>query len=191
MRVLIAGLIIFFAVHSISIINAGWRNRMAAQLGEWTWKAGYGLVALLGLVLIIQGYGEARLEPVVLYTPPVWLRQLSVAFLIPVFPLLLAAYLPGRILSVIEHPMLAATKLWAAAHLLANGTLADVLLFGSFLVWAALDRISLRRRATPSVPRAPASGLNDALAVILGLGLYAAFVYGLHDWLIGVPVLDF
>jgi uncharacterized membrane protein len=189
MSLLIAGLTIFFAVHSISIVNDAWRNRMAARLGEWTWKAGYALIALIGLILIIRGYGEARLDPIVVYSPPQWLRQLSVVFLVPVFPLLLAAYLPGRILSVIEHPMLAATKLWAAAHLLANGTLADVLLFGTFLVWAVADRISLRKRPPPHVPRAPASTANDALAIVLGLALYAGFAFWLHRWLIGVPAL--
>lgn len=189
MSQLVTGLIIFFAVHSISIVNDDWRNRMAAQIGEWPWKAACGLVALIGLLLIIRGYGYARLDPVVLYSPPHWLRQLAVAFLVPVFPLLLATYFPGRFISIIDHPMLAATKLWAGAHLLANGTVADVLLFGSFLVWAVADRISLRRRAPRPVPRAPESAYNDALVVVLGLALYAAFAYRLHLWLIGVPVV--
>jgi uncharacterized membrane protein len=101
----------------------------------------------------------------------------------------LATYLPGRIPATVKHPMLTATKLRALAHLLANGTLADVLLFGSFLVWAVGDRISLKRRAEPWVPRLPRSGVNDAVAIFLGLALYAAFVLRLHLWLIGVSPL--
>jgi uncharacterized membrane protein len=190
MNTLIAGLLVFFAVHSVSIVAGGWRNRMALRLGEWTWKGLYGLLALLGLVLIIRGYGLARLDPLILYTPPQWLRPLALLLLVPVFPLLLAAYLPGRIQRAARHPMLAATKLWAAAHLLVNGSLADVLLFGSFLAWAVADRISLKRRTPPAVPNLPAFALNDLLAVVLGLALYAAFVLWLHARLFGVAVLN-
>jgi uncharacterized membrane protein len=189
MTVLLAGLVVFFTVHSISIVNDTWRNRMLARLGEGTWKGLYALVALAGLVLIVQGYGLARLDPVVLYTPPPWLRQVTALLLLPVFPLLFAAYLPGRIRSVTRHPMLVATKLWALAHLLANGTLADLLLFGSFLVWAIADRISLKHRAPRPVPAAPARRFNDVIAVVLGLALYAAFALWLHVRLIGVPAI--
>lgn len=189
MNTLILGLIVFFAVHSIAIVNATWRDRMAARMGEWTWKALYGLIAIIGLVLIIRGYAEARLNPVVLYASPQWLRVVAILLLIPVFPLLFAAYLPGRIQSAIKHPMLAATKFWALAHLLANGTAPDVLLFGTFLVWAVTDRVSLKYRTAPSVPSVPRSRFNDIAAVILGLGLYAAFVFGVHAWLVGVPVI--
>ena len=187
MTELLAGLIIFFSVHSISIVNDAWRNRAAARLGEWTWKGGYAIFAFIGLFLIIHGYGLARLDPVVLYTPPDWLRQVAVVLLIPVFPLLFAAYLPGRIRNATRHPMLAATKLWATAHLLANGTLADVLLFGAFLVWAVVDRISLKQRTPQPVPAAPATAANDAIAVVLGLAVYLAFAFWLHLRLIGVP----
>ena len=188
MTILISGLIVFFGVHSIAIVNAAWRDRMAARMGEWTWKAVYSLIAIVGLVLIIKGYGEARLHPLTLYTPPVWLHYVAMVLLVPVFALVFAAYLPGHIQTVTTHPMLAATKFWALAHLLVNGTLADVLLFGAFLVWAIIDRISLKYRATPFVPSAPYSRFNDAAAVVLGLGLYIAFIAGVHDWLIGVPV---
>lgn len=190
MSTLIAGLLVFFAVHSVSIVADGWRNRMALRLGEWTWKGLYGLLALVGLVLIIRGYGLARLDPVILYTPPDWLRPLALLLLVPVFPLLLAAYLPGRIQRAARHPMLAATKLWATAHLLVNGSLADVLLFGAFLVWAIADRISLKHRTPHPVPALPRYALNDLLAVVLGLALYAAFVLWLHARLIGVALLD-
>lgn len=189
MNTLIAGLILFFAVHSIGIVNAAWRDRMAARMGEWAWKALYGLVAIVGLLLIIRGYAEARVDPVVLYTSPVWLHYVAMLLLIPVFPLLFAAYLPGRLQTASKHPMLAATKLWALAHLLVNGSVPDVLLFGAVLVWAVADRISLKYRTAPSVPSVPYSSFNDIAAVVLGLALYVAFVSGLHSWLIGVPVI--
>jgi uncharacterized membrane protein len=140
-------------------------------------------------VLIVWGFGIVRQEPVVLYSPPLWSRYLAVVLLVPVFPLLLAAYLPGRIQTATRHPMLVAVKLWAAAHLLANGTLAGVILFGAFLVWAVADRISLKRRTPPGVPALPASRANDLVAVIGGLALYAAFILWLHERLIGVPVI--
>jgi uncharacterized membrane protein len=186
MGILIVGLVVFFGAHSVAMVAGEWRQRMIDRIGEWPWKGLYSLVAALGLVLIVWGYGIARQQPLVLYTPPDWLRHLTLILLIPLFPLLLATYLPGRIQAATKHPMLAATKLWAFAHLLANGTLADVLLFGSFLAWGVADRISLKRRSEPWVPQLPRSGVNDAVAVILGLGLYAAVVLRLHAWLIGV-----
>jgi uncharacterized membrane protein len=190
MNVLLLGLVLFFGVHSISIVNDPWRDRMAARLGEWRWQGVYALVSVAGLALIVWGYGLARHDPVVLYTPPSWLHTVAMVLLVPVFPLLLAAYLPGRIQTAAQHPMLAATKLWAAAHLLANGTLADVLLFGVFLVWAVVDRISMKRRTQRPVPGIPPSPANDVIAVVGGLALYAAFVLWLHGLLIGVPLID-
>ena len=186
MGILILGLVIFFTVHSVSIINEPWRDRMASKMGEWAWKGVYSLAAIVGFVLIVKGYGLARYDPILLYTPPVWLRHLTTLLLVPVFPLLLAAYFPGRIQAATKHPMLIATKLWAVAHLLANGMLADVLLFGAFLVWAVADRISMKRRTQRTVPGAPPTRVNDAIVVIAGLALYVAFVLWLHTWLIGV-----
>jgi uncharacterized membrane protein len=185
---LIAGLVIFFAVHSVSIFNESWRNRMVAQLGERTWQGLYSLLAIAGFVLMVRGYGIARLDPLVLYSPPLWLRHVAMLVLVPVFPLLLATYLPGRIQTATRHPMLIATKLWAFAHLLANGMLADVLLFGGFLAWAVADRISMKRRIQRPVPGVPPAKLNDIVAVLLGLVLYAVFVFWLHGWLIGVSL---
>jgi uncharacterized membrane protein len=186
MTTLVAGLLIFFAVHSISIVAHPWRNAMALRLGEWGWKGVYGVVALIGLVLIVHGYAEARMDPVVIYTPPFWLRHVALLLLLPVFVLLIAAYLPGRIQSATKHPMLVATKLWAVAHLLANGSLADLLLFGGFLVWAVVDRISIKRRGPVLTPAAPAGKLNDIIAIVLGLALYVVFLLWLHGWLFGV-----
>lgn len=186
MSILIAGLVIFFAVHSVSIFNEPWRDSMVEKLGEWPWKGVYSLVAIIGFVLIVWGYSLARVDPVILYSPPTWLRHVSILILVPVFPLLLASYLPGRIQAMTRHPMLVAIKLWALAHLLANGMLADVILFGSFLVWAVIDRISMKHRTQRLIPGAPASKVNDSVAVLLGLVLYAAFFLWLHAWLIGV-----
>jgi len=189
MHILVIGLIIFFASHSISIIKHDWRNRMVKLLGIWAWQGIYSLVSIIGFIMIVYGYGLARMEPMVLYTPPNWLHYVTVALMLPVFPLLLATYLPGRIQTTLKHPMLAATKLWAFAHLLANGTLADVLIFAAFLVWAVADRISLKHRVPEPVPVAVRSKLNDVLAIVIGLAIYAAFVLVLHRWLIGVPIL--
>ncbi len=187
MELLIPGLIIFLGVHSLSIVNEPLRNRLARSMGEGPFKGVYSLVAVIGLVLIVWGYGAARMDPTVLYSPPAWLRHLSMLLLVPVFPLLFAAYLPGRISATLKHPMLVAVKLWAVAHLLANGMAHDVLLFGAFLVWAVVDRISLKRRTPRATPALPARPFNDVVAVAGGLIVYVLFVVWAHQWLIGVP----
>lgn len=189
MTILILGLVLFLSVHSVAIVAPAWTERTRARLGEPAWKVLYGLISLVGLVLIVQGYAEARQDPVVLWAPPVWTRHLALLILLPAFPLLLAAYLPGRIRSATKHPMLVAVKLWALAHLLANGNLADLVLFGAFLAWAVADRISYRYRPAPSVPTVSAGKANDLIAVIGGLALYGAFIGGLHRWLFGVSPL--
>ncbi len=189
MLLLILGLVIFFGIHSVSIVNPAWRDQMAARLGEWPWKGLYAVVAIIGFVLMVKGYGMARLDPVWLYTPPSWTRHLAMLLMIPVFPLLLAAYIPGRIQTATKHPMLVATKLWAVTHLLANGTLADLLLFGTFLAWAVADRISLKRRTPLATPSLPASGINDIIVVVGGLAVYVAFVLWLHASLIGISLV--
>lgn len=185
MTLLVLGLVLFLGIHSVSIVAPGWRDAQAAR-SEKGWKALYTVVAIVGFVLIIYGYGEARLATPLLYAPPTWMRHVAMLLLVPVFPLLLAAYLPGRIKTATKHPMLAATKLWAVSHLLANGTLADVLLFGGFLVWAVADRISFKRRTQRPIPGAPASSANDLIAIVLGLALYGLFVWRAHAWLVGV-----
>ncbi len=188
MTLLIAGLVVFLGAHSVSIVAPGWRNRMAVSLGELRWKGLYGFISLVGFVLLVKGYALARLEPTVLWIPPAGMRHATLLLMLPVFPLLLATYLPGRIRTATKHPTLVAVKLWALAHLLANGMLADVILFGAFLAWAVADRISLKRRAPRPVPAAPSSRANDAIAVVGGLVLYAAFALWLHPLLIGVAV---
>jgi uncharacterized membrane protein len=188
MLILIVGLVIFLGIHSVVIVAPQARASAVARLGEGVWKGVYALISLLGFVLICYGFGIARLSPVVLYTPPHWIRHVTFLVMLPVFPLILAAYLPGRIKTALKHPMLAAVKFWALAHLLANGTLADVLLFGGFLAWAVADRISLKRRVQV-VHTAPPGKFNDLLAVIVGLAIYAIFIGWAHVRLFGVSPL--
>jgi uncharacterized membrane protein len=190
MPVLIVGLVLFLGVHSVAIVAPALRARTIHRLGEGAWKGLYALVSLVGFVLICYGFGLARQAPVVLYSPPIWLRHVALILMLPVFPLIIAAYLPGRIKTAAKHPMLAAVKLWAFAHLLANGLLADALLFGAFLAWAVVDRISLKRRSTPQLLRtAPRGPLNDVIAVVLGLAIYALLIGWAHVRLFGVSPL--
>jgi len=189
MRALIAGLILFFGSHSVSIVAPYWRDRFVARIGMGTWRGLYSLVSLVALYLIIHGFALARAAPVIWYTPAAWTHGIVRALMLPVFPLLLAAYFPGRIQAAAKHPMLVAIKLWAFAHLLANGTAADVLLFGGFLAWAVVDRISLTRRPPRAVPGLPASKWNDAIVVVAGLALYVVFVALAHERLFGVSPL--
>jgi uncharacterized membrane protein len=191
MSLLIVGLVLFLGVHSVAIFAPALRAGTIHALGEGAWKGLYALVSLVGFVLICYGFGLARQAPVILYSPPAWLRYIAVILMLPVFPLVLAAYMPGRIKTAAKHPMLAAVKLWAFAHLLANGMLADVLLFGGFLAWAVADRISLKRRSTPQVLRtAPPGRWNDVIAVVLGLVIYALLIGWAHLRLFGVSPLS-
>ena len=190
MALLIFGLVVFLGIHSVAIVVPAWRDTQIARLGEPAWKGIFSVISLIGLLLLIYGYGAARQAPVVLYDPPRALRHVALVLMLPVFPLLLAAYLPGRIAAAAKHPMLLAVKIWATAHLLANGMLADVLLFGGFLAWAVADRIAVKRRVLPrKIPGAPPSSANDAIAVIGGLVLYVVFLLWAHRWLIGVSPL--
>ena len=189
MTILILGLILFLGSHSVAIVAPAWRDATQARLGEGRWKGLYSLVSAIGLVAIVVGFGMARQQVVLLYVPPTWLRHVALLLLAPVFPLLLAAYLPGRVKSAAKHPMLLATKLWAFAHLLANGRLADVVLFGAILAWAVADRISFKHRTQRPLPGAKPSPWNDAIAVVAGLALYVLTVRWAHLWLIGVSPL--
>ncbi len=184
------GLVLFFGMHSISIVALPLRDKLAAK-NELGWKLMYGVASLVGLILMSRGYAELRLAPTILYVAPVWLYHVAAILLLPTFVLFLAPYFPGRISTATEHPQLVAVKLWAASHLLVNGTLADMLLFGSFLLWAVTDRISIKRRAARSVPGMPESNTNDIIAVVLGVIIYAAFVFWFHEMLFGVrPIVQ-
>jgi uncharacterized membrane protein len=185
MEQLVVGLVLFFGVHSVSIVALPFRDRLAAK-SPIGWRAGYAAVSIVGIVLVARGYAELRHAPTVLYHSPIWLRHVAAVFLLPTFVLLLAPYLPGRIKSATQHPQLVAVKLWAVAHLMVNGTLADVLLFGSFLVWAVADRISMKSRSARRVTGTKESPANDVALVIVGLALYAAMVFWLHEVAFGV-----
>lgn len=184
---LILGLVIFLGVHSVEIFSPTFRSNAVARMGEGAYKGIYSLISIASFVLLVWGYGVARQDPILLYAPPVWMRHVTALLMLPVFPLFLAAYLPGRIKTTLKHPMLVSIKLWAFAHLLSNGMLADLLLFGGFLAWAVADRISLKRRpVVRPVPGPPPLKYNDLVAVVGGLALYVIFVMWLHLKLIGV-----
>jgi uncharacterized membrane protein len=189
MTLLLAGLVLFLGIHSLVIFAPAVRERLVQKLGHNGWRGIHSLFSLAGLVLIVVGYGQARQAPVLLYAPPFWMRHVTFTLMLPVFPLLFAAYFPGRIRAVLKHPMLLAVKIWALAHLLANGTLADLLLFGGFLAWAVANRISLKRRAPTLQVSSPPRPLNDVIAVVLGLALYVATLLWLHRLLIGMPLI--
>jgi uncharacterized membrane protein len=189
---LILGLVIFLGTHCFSMA----RERRAAvigRIGEGPYKGLYSLLSLAGIVLIAIGYGQYRAGGYIpVWDPPVWTRHLALLLVLIAFICFVAAYLPGHIKTRLKHPMLAGVKIWALAHLLANGDLGSILLFGSVLVWAVLARISAKRRdvaAQHGGTAAPAGWRNDILAVVIGAAVYLAFVFWLHPWLIGVPVL--
>lgn len=179
------GLVLFFGMHSISIVALPLRNKLAAK-SELGWKLIYGVVSLVGIILVSRGYAELRLAPTILYVSPAWLYHVAAILLIPTFVLFFAPYFPGRISTATKHPQLIAVKLWAVSHLLVNGTSADMLLFGSFLLWAVADRISMKRRATRAVPAMPESKTNDVVVVVLGLSVYVAILFWLHEMLFGI-----
>ena len=188
MSILILGLVIFLGAHSLRIFAGGWRDAQLARLGEKTWKGVYSLVSAVGLGLIIWGYGMARAESSMLWTLPSWTRHLAASLTLPAFILLVAAYVPGsRIKAAVGHPMVAGVKLWALAHLLANGKLAAVVLFGAFLIWAIVSFVSARRRDRLAGRSYPVLGWSrDALVIAIGLVAWALFALYGHVWLIGV-----
>lgn len=188
MVLMILGLILFFGPHSLRLYANDWRSRTIARLGEKQWKAVYALVTLLGLVLIIWGYGQMRWVSPSIWVPPVWTRHLAALLTIPAFVLVVAAYVPGTYMRAkLGHPMVLGVKTWAFAHLLSNGTVADLLLFGSFLVWAIVMYPILRRRDREAGVSYPAVGVSrDAIAVVVGLIAWVVFALHLHGWLIGV-----
>jgi uncharacterized membrane protein len=189
MERLILGLVVFFGGHSISLLALGWRNRVAERLGPRTWQLVYSIIALLGFYLLVTGYGAARATDSVLYIAPPWLRNVAALLMLPAFTLALASVLPGRIRALSRHPLLVATLLWAVAHLLTNGSVADLLLFGTFLLWAVAVLISLERRPARRKFALPESVANDATAVVGGLALYAIFILWLHARWFGVSPL--
>lgn len=190
MGILIIGLIIFLGLHSVRIFADDWRMQVQAQRGEGAWKGLYSVVSLIGFALIIWGYGLARQQPVVLWVPPVAMRHIAALLMLFAIIMLVAAYVPGNAIKVkLHHPMTLSVKTWALAHLLANGNLADVLLFGSFLAWAVFCFIAARKRDRVAGTIYPAGrALPTVMTVVIGLVIYVVFAMYLHKWLIGVPV---
>lgn len=188
MIILVIGLLLFLGLHSIRIFAEGFRARQLARMGEGRWKGLYTLVSLVGFGLIVWGYGQARMAPVVLWPTPVWTRHLAAPLTLVAFILLAAANVPANHLKEkLGHPMLAGTKVWALAHLLANGMLADAVLFGSFLVWAVLCFRSSRRRDRVNAVRYPRGTLRgDVITVVAGLVIWVVFAFWAHGWLMGV-----
>jgi uncharacterized membrane protein len=187
MTFLILGLILFLGAHSTRIVAVGWRDAMIVKLGANGWKGVLSIVSLTGLVMIVVGYAAARTEPMVLWSPPLWTRHAASLLTLGAFVLLVAAYIPSnRIKAAVGHPMVAGVKLWAFAHLLANGMLADVVLFGSILAWAIADFIAARRRDRAAGVVYNSGAIPTVVTVLLGLALWAAFAFWLHRVLIGI-----
>jgi uncharacterized membrane protein len=192
MLFLVLGLIIFLGVHSVRIFAEDWRRSMIARLGEGPWKGIYSILSVAGFILIVWGYGLARQDPWLLWPPPpTWLRHTAISLNL-IALLLLAVYIvpSGHLKARLRHPMLLSINVWAFAHLLANNTLADLVLFGAFLIWAIADFAAARRRDRAS-GIVPVAGpvRNDAIAVVVGFVLWAAILWRLHEWVIGVSPL--
>ncbi|MGE6699017.1 NnrU family protein [Hyphomonas sp. NPDC076900] len=191
MTYLILGIIIFFGAHLFSAFRSRAPGKdLKAKLGYGPYMGLYSLVSAVGLGLMIWGFGAARPAPI-LYTPPTGLAHLNLALMLPAMILLAAAYLPtGRIKKAVKHPMLAAVKIWALGHLLANGEINSVLLFGSFLAYGVIDRIAVKKRGDIGPgPDAPVSAIGDVGAVVIGAGAYVAILLWLHPILFGMPAL--
>ena len=185
---LILGLILFLGVHSVRVVADDWRAAQIARLGEGPWKGLYSLASLAGFVLIIWGYSQARNDPVVLWNPPMWTHYLAAPLTLLAFVLVTAAYVPGtRIKAWLTQPMVLGVKVWAFAHLVANGTLAAAVLFGSFLVWAVVVFASERRRDRAKGVVYPKGSLaRDTVAMVIGVVAWVLFAFWLHGRWIGV-----
>jgi uncharacterized membrane protein len=189
--VMILGLVLFLGIHTLTTRRDARAELIARLGGEGTYKGLYGLVSLIGLVLIVWGFAHYRsAEFREIWTPPTFLKHLNIALMLPAVILVVAAYLRGRIYATLKHPMLAGIKLWAFGHLLANGDLGGIILFGSFLAWAVFDRISLKRRGDAGGPPIPVGGIvNDVIAVAVGFVAYLALAFAFHPVVIGIPVM--
>lgn len=189
MLLFLLGLVLFLGIHSVRVVAPERRAAFIAERGHGAWKGLYSVASIVGFVLLVWGYGQWRLSAPILYTPPVWMSHVTLLLMVPAMILVVASQLPaGRIKAAVKHPMLLAVKIWALAHLLANGDLASLLLFLAFLAWAVIVRISEKRRLQAGIttPVVAGSARNDAIAIVIGLVLYLLFVWKLHAWLIGV-----
>ena len=188
--VMILGLVLFFAAHTLTT-QRELRAQWVASMGEGGYKIGYSVVSAIGLALIVWGFARYRATGWIdVWYPPVFLKHITAVLMLPAVILVVASYIRGRIYSTLKHPMLAGIKLWAAAHLLANGDLGSIILFGSFLGWAVFDRISLKHRTDAGGPPIPVGGpTNDLIAIAVGVIAYLALAFAFHPVVIGVPVV--
>jgi uncharacterized membrane protein len=188
MTLLIVGIIVFLGIHTLPT-NPGLREALVGRLGETGYKVLFSLLSVAGFVLLVYCFAHAPLIPV--WSPPAWTRWVAVVLMLPAFIFLVAAYVPGQIKAKLKHPFLVAIKTWALAHLIANGDLASIVLFGAFLAYAVYDRITLKRRQPTSLIGVPGTGgaRNDLIAVVLGLVFYLLFLVWLHPLLIGTAPL--
>ena len=184
MTLLIVGIVVFLGLHLLPTLS-GLRETLVGRLGENGYKALFSLLSTAGFVLLV--YGFARAPVIQVWSPPGWTRWVAIVLMLPAFIFLVAAYVPGQIKARLKHPFLVAIKTWALAHLIANGDLASIILFGSFLAYAVYDRITLKRRQATGLVTVAASGppRNDLIAVVLGAVLYGVFLVWLHPLLIG------
>lgn len=191
MGMLILGLVVFLGVHSTRIVADGWRTAMIARLGERPWKGIYTLLSIVGFVLIVWGYGQARQLPGLLWEAPRGMRDVTSLLMLISFVLLVAAYVPRNGLKArLHHPMVLAVKVWAFAHLLSNGSPADVLLFGAFLVWAVLSfRAARARDRVAQTVYAAGTTSGTVTTVVMGVVVWAVFAFWAHGLLIGVRPL--
>ncbi len=188
MAVLILGLVLFLGVHSTRIVADSWRTATIARIGEKPWKGLYALASIAGFALIVWGFALARRNPVYLWEAPMGMRHVAGALLLGAFVLLVATYVPrNSIKAKLHHPMVLSVKVWALAHLLANGNLADVLLFGSFLVWAVFSVRAARQRDRIAGTVYPAgTAAATAITVVVGVAAWAVFAFWAHGYLFGV-----
>lgn len=190
LALMVLGLALFFSAHVFTTMREA-RASAIATLGETGYKLIYTAMSLAGLALIVWGYAHYRANGWInVWYPPTAFKHLAIALMLPAAIMIVAAYIRGRIYTTLKHPMLAAVKLWALSHLLANGDLGSIILFGSFLAWAIYDRISLKHRTDAGGPPIPVGGIqNDLIAVAVGVVVYLALAFAFHPVVIGVPVV--
>lgn len=188
MALLIVGIVVFLGIHLLPTFPH-FRETQIARLGNTGYKIAFAVLSIAGFVLLVWGFATAPVIQV--WSPPPWTRWVAIVLMLPAFIFLVAAYVPGQIKAKVKHPFLVAIKTWALAHLIANGDLASIILFGSFLAYAVYDRIALKRRKPTELIGTAAQGgaRNDVVAVVLGMLFYVVFVIWLHSLLIGRPVV--